>query len=126
MHSDDKKRARLNCISRLFSLIPYKAPQLEEVKLGRRNLKDKYDGEAALKGRRFIPAIYCASMADGYRFSRRLTVADRLMRRQLSVTPQNSFLYYTGQRPADWQRFDVITRFNNEKPRLPSDTTPGF
>jgi polyphosphate kinase 2 len=58
VHSDDKKRARLNCISHLLSLIPYKDPQLEEVKLGRRNLKDKYDDEAALKGRRFIPAIY--------------------------------------------------------------------
>jgi polyphosphate kinase 2 len=58
VHSDDKKRARLNCISHLLSLIPYKDPQLEEVKLGRRNLKDKYDDEAALKGRRFIPAKY--------------------------------------------------------------------
>jgi polyphosphate kinase 2 (PPK2 family) len=58
VHSDDKKRARLNCISHLLSLIPYKDPQLEEVKLGKRNLKDQYDDEAALKGRRFIPAIY--------------------------------------------------------------------
>ncbi len=58
VHSDDKKRARLNCISHLLSLIPYKDPQLEEVKLGRRNMKDKYDDEAALKGRRFIPAKY--------------------------------------------------------------------
>jgi polyphosphate kinase 2 len=55
VHSDDKKQARLNCISHLLSLIPYKDPQLEEVKLGRRNLKDKYDDEASLKGRRFIP-----------------------------------------------------------------------
>ena len=58
VHSDDKKRARLNCISHLLSLIPYKDPRLEEVKLGKRNLKDKYDDEAALKGRRFIPAKY--------------------------------------------------------------------
>ena len=58
VHSDDKKRARLNCISHLLSLIPYKDPQLDEVKLGRRNMKDKYDDEASLKGRRFIPANY--------------------------------------------------------------------
>jgi len=58
VQSDDKKRARLNCISHLLSLIPYKDPQLEEVKLGRRKSKDKYDDEAALKGRRFIPALY--------------------------------------------------------------------
>ena len=58
VRSDDKKRARLNCISHLLSLIPYKDPQLDEVKLGRRNMKDKYDDEASLKGRRFIPANY--------------------------------------------------------------------
>jgi len=58
VHSDDKKRARLNCISHLLSLIPYEDPQLEEVKLGRRNLKDTYDDEAALKGRRFITPIF--------------------------------------------------------------------
>jgi polyphosphate kinase 2 len=58
VHSDDKKRARLNCISHLLSLIPYKDPQLEGVKLGKRNMKDTYDDEAALEGRRFIPANY--------------------------------------------------------------------
>jgi polyphosphate kinase 2 len=58
VHSDDKKRARLNCISHLLSLISYKDPQLEDVKLGKRNLKDKYDDEAALNGRRFIPVKY--------------------------------------------------------------------
>jgi polyphosphate kinase len=56
--SDDKNRARLNCISHLLGLVPYKDPQREEVKLGRRKLKDKYDDEASLKGRRFIPAKY--------------------------------------------------------------------
>jgi polyphosphate kinase len=58
VRSDDKNRARLNCISHLLSLIPYTDPQLEEVKLGKRNLKDKYDDEASLKGRRFIPVVY--------------------------------------------------------------------
>ena len=58
VQSDDKKRARLNCISHLLSLVPYRDPQLEEVKLGKRNVKDKYDDEAALKGRRFIPEKY--------------------------------------------------------------------
>jgi len=56
--SDDKKRARLNCISHLLSMIPYKEPRLEEVKLGRRNSKGKYDDETSLKGRRFIPLKY--------------------------------------------------------------------
>jgi polyphosphate kinase 2 len=58
VQSDDKKRARLNCISHLLSLVPYKGPQLDAVKLGKRNFKDKYDDEASLKGRRFIPEKY--------------------------------------------------------------------
>jgi polyphosphate kinase 2 len=58
VQSDDKKRARLNCISHLLSLVPYKDPELEEVKLGRRNTKGKYDDEAALKGRRLIPEVF--------------------------------------------------------------------
>jgi polyphosphate kinase 2 len=58
VQSDDKKRARLNCISHLLSLVPYKDPQLEDVKLGKRNMKDSYDDEASLKGRRFIPESF--------------------------------------------------------------------
>jgi polyphosphate kinase 2 (PPK2 family) len=30
VHSDDKKRARLNCISYILSLIPYKKIQTQE------------------------------------------------------------------------------------------------
>lgn len=56
--SDDKKRARLNCISHLLSLVPYKELPRERIKLGKRNLKDKYDDTASLKGRRFIPGKY--------------------------------------------------------------------
>jgi polyphosphate kinase 2 len=56
--SDNKKRARLNCISHLLSLIPYKELPRPKVKLGKRNLKDRYDDEASLKGRRFIPEKY--------------------------------------------------------------------
>jgi polyphosphate kinase 2 len=56
--SDDKKRARLNCISHLLSQIPYKKLPRPRVKLGKRNLKDKYDDEASLEGRRLIPEKY--------------------------------------------------------------------
>ena len=56
--SDDKKRARLNCISHLLSQIPYKELPRPKVKLGKRNLKDKYDDEASLEGRRIIPEKY--------------------------------------------------------------------
>jgi polyphosphate kinase len=58
VRSDDKKRARLNCISHLLSLVDYgKAPR-EKVKMPKRSTKGSYDDEATLKGRRFVPEKY--------------------------------------------------------------------
>jgi polyphosphate kinase 2 len=58
VRSDDKKRARLNCITHLLSLIPYgKAPK-EKIKLPKRKTKDRYDDQAPLKGRHFVPEIF--------------------------------------------------------------------
>ncbi len=54
VRSDDKRRARLNCISHILSLIPHKKTPREKVKLPKRSHKDKYDDEATLKGRRFV------------------------------------------------------------------------
>jgi polyphosphate kinase 2 len=56
--SDDKRRARLNCISHLLSLIPYKKVSREKVKLPKRSKQGAYDDEATLKTRRFVPAKY--------------------------------------------------------------------
>jgi polyphosphate kinase len=56
--SDDKKRARLNCISHLLSLIPYKSVPREQVKLPDRSNKGAYDDVATMKGRKFIPQKY--------------------------------------------------------------------
>ncbi len=55
MPSDSKKRARLNCITHLLGQIPYKDLPRDRVKLGKRDLKNKYDDKASLEGRRFIP-----------------------------------------------------------------------
>jgi hypothetical protein len=55
VRADDKKKARLNCISHLLSLIPYEDIPLDEVELGKRDKSDEYDDAAALEGRRFIP-----------------------------------------------------------------------
>jgi polyphosphate kinase len=55
VRSDDKKRARLNCITHLLSVVPYgKAPR-EKVKLPKRKDKGSYDDQASLRGRRFVP-----------------------------------------------------------------------
>ena len=56
--SDDKKRARLNCISHLLSLIPYRQAPREKVKLPKRSKKGAYDDQATLQGRRFVPEKY--------------------------------------------------------------------
>jgi polyphosphate kinase 2 len=52
--SDDKKRARLNCISHILNLIPYKEVPCEKVKLPKRSKKGAYDDQGTLKGRRFV------------------------------------------------------------------------
>jgi hypothetical protein len=58
LRSDDKKRARLNCISHLLSLIPYKEIPHKKVKLPARSNKGRYDDQATLRGRTFVPARY--------------------------------------------------------------------
>ena len=58
LRSDDKKRARLNCLTHILGLIPYKKVRHDKVKLPKRWTKHRYDDEASLKGRRFIPEKY--------------------------------------------------------------------
>jgi polyphosphate kinase 2 len=58
VRSDDKRRARLNCISHFISLIPYKDAPREKVKLPKRSDKGEYDDQATLKGRTFVPEKY--------------------------------------------------------------------
>jgi len=58
VRTDDKRTARLNCISHLLSMISYgKAPR-EKVKLPKRKNKDRYDDQTPLKERHFIPEKY--------------------------------------------------------------------
>ena len=58
LRSDDKRRARLNCITHLLEQIPYKKVPREKVKLPKRAGKRAYDDEASLKGRKFVPERY--------------------------------------------------------------------
>jgi polyphosphate kinase 2 len=61
VHSDDKRRARLNCIRHLLSLIPYKnLPEKpgKKVRLPRRDASNAYDDLKPLKGRRFVEERY--------------------------------------------------------------------
>jgi polyphosphate kinase 2 len=56
--TDDKRRGRLNCISHILAQIPYKKIAKDKVKLPKRSTKDKYDDQAPLKGRKFVPEHY--------------------------------------------------------------------
>jgi len=58
LRSDDKKRARLNCIRHLLSQIPYKDVAPEKIKLPKRSMKDAYDDQSPLKRRKFVPEKY--------------------------------------------------------------------
>jgi polyphosphate kinase 2 len=58
LRSDDKKRARLNCITHLLDLIPHKKVPREKIVLPKRSMKGAYDDVATLKGRRFVPETY--------------------------------------------------------------------
>ena len=58
LRSDDKRRARLNCINHLLTLIPYQDVPEAEVGLPGRDESDAYDDMKALEGRRFVTETY--------------------------------------------------------------------
>ena len=58
IHSDDKRKARLNCLSHFLSMIPYKKTPREKVKLPKRSKKDAYDDTKSLKRRKFVPEVF--------------------------------------------------------------------
>jgi polyphosphate kinase 2 len=55
VRSDDKRRARLNCLAQILALVPYKKLKHEKVKLPKRWTKHRYDDQASLEGRTFVP-----------------------------------------------------------------------
>jgi polyphosphate kinase 2 len=58
IRSDDKERARLNCIAHVLSRIPYETVEKEKIKLPKRSHKDEYDDQETLKGRKFVAEKY--------------------------------------------------------------------
>jgi polyphosphate kinase len=58
VRSDDKKKARLNCISHFLSLIPYGKVPRKKVELPKRKIGKRYDDQASFKKMHFIPEIY--------------------------------------------------------------------
>jgi polyphosphate kinase len=58
IRSDDKRRARLNCISHLLKSIPYKRVHRDQVRLPKRSNKGRYNDQAGLRGMSFVPERY--------------------------------------------------------------------
>jgi len=56
--SNDQRRGRLNCITHLLSLIPYKDLPYEPVELPPRSEKGAYEDVAALEKRTWVPEVY--------------------------------------------------------------------
>jgi len=58
VRSDDKRRARLNCISHILKTLRPGRVSRSKVKLPRRSDKGKYDDQASLRGQRFVAEVY--------------------------------------------------------------------
>jgi polyphosphate kinase 2 len=58
VHTDDKRRGRLNCIAHILDSIRYKKPKRDKVKLPPRSSKNVYNDQASLKGRKFVTERY--------------------------------------------------------------------
>lgn len=58
LRTDDKRRARLNCIAHILGLIPHKKLRREKVTLPERWKKHRYDDQKSLKDRRFVAQKY--------------------------------------------------------------------
>jgi len=58
IRSNDKRRARLNCISHILETIPYKRVSRDKVKLPKRSDKGRYNDQASLRGMKFVTERY--------------------------------------------------------------------
>jgi polyphosphate kinase 2 len=58
VHLDDKRRARLNCISHILNKIPFEKVSRPKVKLPKRSKKHQYDDRLSLKGMKFVAEKY--------------------------------------------------------------------
>jgi polyphosphate kinase 2 len=58
IRSDDKRRARLNCISHVLKSIPYKRVAHQLVRLPKRSDKARYDDQRPLQGMKFVAERY--------------------------------------------------------------------
>jgi polyphosphate kinase 2 len=58
VRTDDKRRARLNCIAHILKTVPPGRVRRPKVKLPQRSSKGRYDDQASLKGVKFVSERY--------------------------------------------------------------------
>ena len=58
IRSDDKRRARLNCIAHFLKLIPHKRIARDQIQLPKRSDKGRYHDQVALRGMKFVAEQY--------------------------------------------------------------------
>ena len=58
VRSDNKRRARLNCIAHILSQIPYGKVPHAKIRLPKRSNRGRYDDAIGLNGRNFVPERY--------------------------------------------------------------------
>jgi polyphosphate kinase 2 len=58
IRSNDKRRARLNCIAHLLKTIPFKRVARQEVSLPKRSNQGRYNDQASLRGMAFVAERY--------------------------------------------------------------------
>jgi polyphosphate kinase 2 (PPK2 family) len=58
IRSDDKRRARLNCIAHLLKAIPFKRLSGDRVRLPKRSDKGRYNDQAPLRRMSFVAERY--------------------------------------------------------------------
>ncbi len=58
IRSDDKRRARLNCIAHVLKSIPFKRVSRDPVRLPKRSHKGRYDDQASLRRMEFVVERY--------------------------------------------------------------------
>ena len=57
IRSDDKRRARLNCIAHLLAEIPYKRVTRDKITLPKRSDKGRYDDQASLRRMKLVKQV---------------------------------------------------------------------
>jgi polyphosphate kinase len=58
VRTDDKRRARLNCIAHLLKLIPFKRLSRDRVRLPKRSSKGGYNDQTTVRGIKFVAERY--------------------------------------------------------------------